>query len=216
MRTEHIYLKPDKQIASICHLSNNLYNEANYLIRQRYFKHKEFLYYNIVHWLIKDVKQSQNYQELGAKTAQQILRLLDQNWKSFFASRDDWYEHPEKYKRRPNLPKYRKKNGEFQVLFNSQQIRIQKTSGLFSMGKAVPKIKTRLPKETVLKQARILPQQRGYLLEIVYEIEIPELTKEPERIASIDLGQDNLATMVNNFGEQPIVIEGKPVKALNQ
>lgn len=216
IRTEQIHLKPDKNIANMCHLSNNLYNEANYLIRQRYFKHQEFLYYNVVHWLIKDVRQSKNYQALGAKTAQQILRLLEQNWKSFFAARDDWYEHPEKYKRRPNPPNYRKKNGEFQVLFNNQQIRIQKKSGLFSLGKTLAKIQTRLPKETVLKQARILPQQRGYRLEIVYEIEIPELTKKPERIASIDLGQDNLATMVNNFGEQPIVIEGKPVKALNQ
>ena len=77
MRTEQIHLKLDKKIASMCHLSNNLYNEANYLIRQRYFKYQEFLYYNIVHWLIKDVRQSKNYQELGAKTAQQILRLLE-------------------------------------------------------------------------------------------------------------------------------------------
>ena len=216
IRTEQIHLKPDTQIASMCHLSNNLYNEANYWIRQRYFRHKEFLPYNVVHWLIKDVRQSKNYQELGAKSAQQILRLLEQNWKSFFAARDDWYEHPEKYKRRPNPPNYRKKNGEFQVLFNNQQIRIQKKSGLFSVGKALPKIKTRLPKETILKQARILPQQRSYILEIVYEIGIPELTKKPERIVSIDLGMDNFATMVNNFGAQPIVIEGKPVKTLNQ
>ena len=66
--------------------------------------------------------------------------------------------HPEKYKRRPNPPGYRKKNGEFQVLFNKQQIRIQKKSGLFPMGKTVPKVQTRIPKETILKQARILPQ----------------------------------------------------------
>ena len=70
IRTEQIHLKPDINIASMCHLANNLYNEANYLIRQRYFKYQEFLNYNIVHWLIKDVRQSQNYLELGAKTAQ--------------------------------------------------------------------------------------------------------------------------------------------------
>ena len=218
LRTEQIKLKPSKELSRLCHISNNLYNEANYIIRHWYFHHHKFLFYSVVNWLLKDVNQSQNYRDLGVKSAQQILLLVEQNWQSFFAAREDWNEHPEKYKAKPRIPGYRKKNGEFQILLNNQQIRFRKKSGLLSLGKKFPKISTRLPKETALKQVRILPQQSGYLLEIVYEKEILDLpeNREAERITAIDLGMDNLITMVNNFGEQPIVIEGKPVKALNQ
>ena len=37
LRTERIQLKPNKKISYLCHLSKNLYNEANFLIRQTYF-----------------------------------------------------------------------------------------------------------------------------------------------------------------------------------
>lgn len=221
LRVEHFRLDPSPELAKLCHYSNNLYNEATYLVRQWFFKHGEWLRYNTLNWLLKDVRQSENYKDFLSQSAQSILRLVDKNWKSFFESIKDWKKHPEKYKGRPNLPGYRKKNGEFLVLFNNQQIWFQKrkgmsTTGMISLGKQMPKIKTRLPKETNLKGARLLPQHTGYLLEIIYEFEMPEIKKKPKRIATIDIGQDNLVAMVNNFGAQPIVIKGKIVKALNQ
>ena len=43
-------------------------------------------------------------------------------------------------------------------------------------------------------------------MEIVYETEIPDAKAESNRIASIDLGVDNLVTMTNNIGLNPIII----------
>lgn len=81
IRTEQIALKEDKKIGSLCHVSKNLYNEANYIIRQNFiFKDKWIRYQE----LDKLLKESSNYRSLPTQTAQQILRILDRNWKSFF------------------------------------------------------------------------------------------------------------------------------------
>jgi transposase len=105
-RTEQIWIKPDENISSLCHLSKNLYNEANYLIRQEFFKTGRWIrYYD----LNKELKESENYKFLPAQTAQQILRLLDKSWKSFFKAIKEYKDHPEKFKARSKLPKYKKK-----------------------------------------------------------------------------------------------------------
>jgi putative transposase len=50
----------------------------------------------------------------------------------------------------------------------------------------------------------------------MYEIEVPVREEHHERIVSPDLGVNNLVTIVNNFGEQPIAIKGGLVKPYNQ
>jgi len=73
-RTEQIWIKPDENISSLCHLSKNLYNEANYLIRQEFFKTGRWIRF---YELNGELKESENYKSLPAQTAQQILRLTD-------------------------------------------------------------------------------------------------------------------------------------------
>jgi Probable transposase. len=80
-RTEQIWMRPDENISSLCHLSKNLYNEANYFARQEFFKKKRRTRYE---GLNEEFKDSENYKSLPAQTAQQILMLLDNSWKSFF------------------------------------------------------------------------------------------------------------------------------------
>lgn len=53
-------------------------------------------------------------------------------------------------------------------------------------------------------------------MEIVYEIELPEINRKSKNIAAIDLGVDNLVTMTNNIGLNPIIINGKGIKSINQ
>jgi putative transposase len=54
-------------------------------------------------------------------------------------------------------------------------------------------------------------------MEIVTEIEVEEAIEQKNiRIASIDLGVNNFVTLTNNIGLQPIIINGKGVKSINQ
>lgn len=128
-RTEQIWVKHNEALSRLCHISKNLYNEANYIIRQEFArKDKEgnncgsYLPSNIIDYLINN--KSENYRKLPAKTAQQILKILDRNWKSFFGAMKEWKIHPEKFLGRPGLPGYLKKDGEFVLYFTDQQVRI--------------------------------------------------------------------------------------------
>ena len=100
--TEQIQVKRSRQLSYLCHLSKNLYNEANFLIRQRFFQDRYWTRYTELNTLLK---ASPNYQALPIQSSQQTLRLLDKNWKSFFIAIKDWKHHPEKYLGKPKLPR---------------------------------------------------------------------------------------------------------------
>ena len=54
-------------------------------------------------------------------------------------------------------------------------------------------------------------------MEVVYNVEIPDTKLEDnKRYLSIDIGVDNLATVTNNFGELPFIINGKGLKSVNK
>ena len=65
-------------------------------------------------------------------------------------------------------------------------------------------------------QTRIIPRGGNYILEIVYEIEIHKINEESKNIIGIDLGLNNFATVSNNIGIKPIIINGRLLKSYNQ
>ena len=66
----------------ICFKSKNLYNYANYLIRQEYIFNKNFTGFYELDRLLKEADQI-DYRALPAQTSQQTLLLLDRDWQSF-------------------------------------------------------------------------------------------------------------------------------------
>ena len=90
-----------------CYKSKNLYNHANYIIRQKFTSDNEWVRYSELDKLLRADIESPDYKDMPtAQSAQQILRLLDKNWKSCFNSIKDWSKHKEKYLSKPRLPKY--------------------------------------------------------------------------------------------------------------
>lgn len=68
-----------------------------------------------------------------------------------------------------------------------------------------------------INQVRIVPKGQSFCLEIVYSISVEsELRSDNGRYMSIDLGLDNLATVVTNVGLNPIIVNGKGLKSDNQ
>jgi len=79
----HIIKKGHRFWAEIDNLSwqsKNLYNSANYLIRQNFIYGHGYLTYNQMASLMKKTEQ---YQALPAKVSQQVLRGLDKNCHHF-------------------------------------------------------------------------------------------------------------------------------------
>ena len=65
-------------------------------------------------------------------------------------------------------------------------------------------------------QCRFIPRYRKYIMEIVYEIEVPNISETSDRVVAIDIGVDNFITMINNIGENPIAVKGGVIKSINQ
>jgi putative transposase len=106
------------EIDRLCWLSKNLYNYANYQLRQSFIFEKKYRPYLDIQ---KAVQGTEPYQALPAKVSQQILMVLDRNWKSFLAANLAYKEHPERFLGRPKLPKYKKKESGRNLLIYTNQ-----------------------------------------------------------------------------------------------
>ena len=91
-----------KQIEIIEELSyhtTKLYNIINYDLRENGFKN----YYEIEEMY----KNNWHCDFLHSHTRQQMFKVLEQNWKSYFASIKDFGINPTKYRGCPRPPKFK-------------------------------------------------------------------------------------------------------------
>jgi len=214
-RTEQIWLPTSDNLSYLCHLSKNLFNEANYIIRQELMQNGKWTRFNSLNYQLNK-GGSENYTILPSQTANRILYTIDKSWKAFFRAIKDWKSAPTKYQAKPEPPHYKHRNGEHILIFTTQQVKIKDGYLLFPKMTGIDPVKTRLVDDTKLKEVRILPKGTGYICEIVYEKDVESLNLNPDNVAGIDLGLNNIVTMANNIGEQPIVIKGGFVKSMNQ
>ena len=208
-----------KLLENKCYIVKNIYNHANYLIRQTFVKTNKYLTYKEVEKLLHDDTEYTDYWELGlANSSQQILRVLDKNWKSFFKAIKDWKLHPEKYLGRPKLPKYKKKNSlkEFALTYNQFKL---KPDNLIHFPKSLNGfiIKPNFinSQYDTIQQVRFVPQNDRIVVEIVYLKTITDINIKSDNYIGIDLGIDNFATIVSNNGIAQI-INGKGLKSINR
>ncbi|MFX0184631.1 MAG: RNA-guided endonuclease InsQ/TnpB family protein [Candidatus Hodarchaeota archaeon] len=211
-RTNQIWIKPTKTLSWLCHLSKNLYNEGNYLIRQEFFINRKWIRYSALYHCLK---HSKNYKQLPAQTAQQVLKLLDRNWTAFFSTIKKWYNDKFLFNGKPKPPRYKPKNGKFLLIFTNQQVKLKKRILKFPK-KVGFEIETRLLDNTHIREVRIIPKGVEYVVEIVYHKKIQPKMLNKNNILAIDFGVRNLVTAVNNNGLKPFVIKGGVVKSINQ
>lgn len=206
-----------KETQRLCHLAKNLYNSANYEMRQSFISGNRKLGYQISTEFAKN--NQSDYRALPAQCSQQIINLLEKNWKSFFKSFKDWEKNPKKYRGRPKLPRYKKKDGYNVLTITSQQIGNKLTQkGHIKLPKGIDlKIKTRIQQKQI-QQIRIVPMATCFKCEIVYKKEIVKNENlNYENKISIDLGVNNLATMfINDEAFSSCIINGRPLKSINQ
>ncbi len=214
MRVECMELPYHQALSTLCHQVKNLYNRANYLVKQSLRKKNKLLVYYDLNSLLKE---EACYKTLPAHTAQHSLKLLCRNWKGYFRALKEWKKNPTLFFAIPQPPNYKAKDGEVVAIFTNQQTRLQ--NGWLVLPKKVGfYYKTRLTARTTLKEVRIVPRRVGYTLELVYEKTLPKLRKRFTRKGAIDLGSINFVAFVDNLGSQPIVIKdhGKGIRSIIQ
>ena len=208
-------------LCDFAHKSKNLYNHANFLVRNEFIKNDKWLRYGEMDQILKADLEFDDYRQMPtAQSAQQILRLLEKDWKSFFTAIKDWNIHKDKYLGRPKLPKYKAKDGKHILILTNQNVKVKdgnlcfpKTFKGFTLN---PQF---LQKDNFIsfQQVRFIPSYKSFTVELVYNIEVLDaLLPNNNRYLSVDIGLDNLATIVNNVGNKPIVINGKGLKSINK
>lgn len=203
-RTHPFYNECDR----LCFQSKNIYNQGLYNVRQHYFNTKTYLNYYGNYDL---TKTQECYDYLPKKVFTQTLKHVDMVFKSFFALL--------KNKSVKNkIPKYLDKvNGRYVVTFIKQAISLKefkKTSKL-RLSQTDIYISTKLTDFNNLKEVRVVPRTHHYVIEVVYQVK--EKTHcDNGKYAAIDLGLNNLATVAFNDGSKPLIVNGRPLKSINQ
>ena len=203
------------------HRSKNLYNHANYLVRNEFVRNDKWLRYGDLDKILKTDLEFDDYKQMPtAQSAQQILKLLEKDWKSFFTAIKDWSKHKDKYLGRPKLPKYKSKNGKHILVLTNQNVKLKEDVLVFPKVFAGFVLRPQfINKDDYIsfQQVRVIPEYNSFVIELVYNIEVPDVTLHDNgRYLSIDIGLDNLATIVNNVGLKPVVINGKGLKSMNK
>ncbi|AFZ23652.1 transposase, IS605 OrfB family, central region [Cylindrospermum stagnale PCC 7417] len=191
-------------------LSKNLFNYANYHYRQYFFKYHQKLNFN---QLYHQLSQTDDYKALPTKVSKQIIRRLDSAWISYFAAVKAWKQKKEKFLGQPKIPQYKDKTKGRNILPYPDESISKKAlkKGICHLSMSEIQIPT---SQQEIIEARIVPKSSCYLIEIVYEK--MEETTNNQQIAGIDLGVNNLmAVTTNQTGVAPILIKGRPIKAIN-
>lgn len=212
------YIPQTEHLVNLCKVSNNLYNQALYLFRQALKNENRWLWYADMDKLMKatpNLEGEINYRLLKAQVSQQILKILDRNVKAYCKAIKDFKAQPSKYKEMPQLPSFRKRSGLFNLYYPNQSAIIK--NGKIRLAKdleiLIPqwdKYKERIQN---FQQVRILPSGKKLKVEIVYRQEVKDADLDKSKYASIDLGIDNLATMVTDKGS--FLYSGKFLKSYN-
>ena len=120
---QHVIDRNDNRYEAIdraAFASKNVYNAANYLIRQSYIQTGVWLRYESAYHLMKE---HEAYQALPAKVAQQVIKVLDKNWKGHFEAVKAYDLDPSTFLGHPKLPKYKdKQQGRNVLVYTIQAI----------------------------------------------------------------------------------------------
>jgi len=213
---QHVIKQTDARYQAIdqaAFASKNLYNAANYIIRQSFIHEGVYLCYEE---MSSRMKNHEAYQALPRKVSQQVLRLLHKNWVSFFEAIKAWKADPSQFLGRPKLPKYKdKQHGRNILVYTIQAISKHGLKrGLIQPSGLPIEVQT---KHTNVDQVRIVPRPSCYLVEVVYEQAETQTAVDRDLYAGIDIGIDNLATLTSNkVGFVPRLVNGRPLKSINQ
>ena len=212
------YIQHTEQLDNLFRISNNLYNQALYHFRQRLDADGTWLWYNDMYKLMKQALNLEgqcNYKLLKSQCSQQILRVLDKNMKAYCKSIKDWKTHKDKYKAMPQMPHYRKRGGMFNLYYINQSCTIKE--GVIRLAKdlsvQIPQWEKCGGSIKSFCQVRLISDNRNIKVEIIYNKEIKKVDIDKTKYAAIDLGLDNLATMVT--AEDCTIWSGKYLKSYN-
>ena len=213
-------------IVEECSRSKNLYNRALYIYRQAFtgnhdkieeykdiIKHDKFIASFALVNRMNELKDDDFCSMMKKNGAQQIVFQVDRTMKSWFASLKSYKKDGSKFRGRPRIPSYKKKDELNCLTYTTADAKLQK-DGTINLSKTV-----KLPIHTNLtsfQQVRLVPKTGYVQVEIIYNKEISDSKLDQTRAIGIDLGLNNLMAITSNIGNISSLVNGRPLKSINQ
>jgi putative transposase len=209
---ERHYMKGNDEIVRLCRLSKELYNRANFLMRQAWFTKQRLPDINI---LVAETKDLECFKQLhNTKTAKQTIRKVLTDWSNFRKALTAYSKDRSKFVRCPKAPGYKDKMA--QVIFYNETIKggqkgiplekLTATNNCFSV-----------PYREGYKQVVVTPKAFGFVIEVQYENNNKKARAKvsKDKVATIDIGLNCLAAITYDQN-RPILVNGRIVKSINQ
>lgn len=219
--------------------SKEIYNYANYVIRQLFFKKSknhqfslDFVdeYPELKDLFTKYIEEDKQFTTLfckiirkfaklkefsiNTKIVQSIIRKLKADWDSYWALFN--LVKNKKYDKPINIPKYKK---QYNLVEYTNQVLSKKKLKLGFIGTTKMKQGIKIAafhKDLNCKCFRIFHKNNNFVCELIYEKEINNQTSSSGKAASIDLGLENLFTVAFNYNKKGISFKGCKLKSINQ
>ena len=164
-------------LRKMCRYAKNLYDVGLYSIRQHFFSEGYYLRYESNYQAVKD---NENYALLQAGVSQQILKVVDRSFRSFFnllkkAKKGEYRYHDVR------IPHYLEKDGYFPLILSTNAIVIKEgflqvpmSHGFKPSHPDLERIKIPFPARLEgknIKEVRIIPIERArfFKVQFVYE-----------------------------------------------
>ena len=160
------------------------------------------------------LKGTEVYKDVPYATCSQIcIQEKCREWKSFYRATAEYTKEAKKFKEHPHVPGYLDpKTGRGSLVITSQNFKVDE-NGNVNMPKFLSGIHIRARHENV-RQIRIKMFKDSILISLMYEKE--EKTTNGTKVMGIDLGVNNLIAAAWDSEDRPVIINGKPLKSINQ
>ena len=200
-----------EQCDHLSKISKQLYNVGLYIFRQALIKEERWISNKEVYQLMK---QNENWVLLPRKVSNQVWSQVCKSWRSWLNAVVVYKKNPSGFLGRPRMPKY--KSDRNILIYEAGAIgkrglkngwkRLSRTDIVFdSMGLDIV-------------EAKIIPKGNHYIISIVYNKE--EIKNEnliSERVASFDLGLNNLVAIATNQADiSHTLVNGRYLKSINR
>lgn len=226
-QVERHWIKEGHELYPICDdltfKAKNLYNAGLYRIRQSIFERNKCQEEkpSVLSWveLVSQFRKEEQDDMLAlpSKVSTNILKSLGSTIHSYYQTLKSFHDKSNlSVTSEPQLPRYlHKTEGRYIVEFTSQTI--SKKRGTNGELVLCPRdLNISIPtKVTAPKCVHIVPKLRAFVIEVIYEVEVPP-SKHTGNYAAIDLGIDNLASITFSNGINPLVVKGSRLKSINQ
>lgn len=204
-------------IGHMCYAAYKLWNVCNY--ERNHYKELGLKEYPDWYYQKKVHKDDHWYKQLPSQTAQEVCKLLDKAWKSYYTlKKTGGVENP-------NPPHYRKEN--MVITYMQNAVRHEKESGRVRL--SLPKqLRVHMAEEyeindrylylenkifrdiDQIKQIKIYPPEKGNCeVIVIYEEEDCEMLPDNGRYLSVDMGLHNLLTCYDSVTGDAFILGRK-------